>query len=123
MWVVPRQRVHGNHRRLPCLSGGAQRDRSDQRRAVSGEHGHADQVDRTGDGRVFGTIQYQFWLYSVATGWKLVQPYGASQTFTWTPTWGNEGSYVVEVRARSNGSTLDSESSRTSAPTPSNARR
>ena len=63
-----------------------------------------------------GPIQYQFWLYSVATGWKLVQPYGASQTFTWTPTWGNEGSYLVEVRARSNGSTLDSESSRTSAP-------
>jgi hypothetical protein len=62
-------------------------------------------------GGLSGPIQYQFRLYSPAAGWTVVQPYGASQTFTWTPAWGSEGDYAVEVWVRSNGSTVDYESS------------
>jgi hypothetical protein len=65
-------------------------------------------------GGLAGPIQYQFSLYSPATGWNVVQPYGPSETFTWTPTWGSEGDYQVGVAVRSNGSTANSESSRVS---------
>jgi hypothetical protein len=56
-------------------------------------------------GGTAGPLQYQFWLYSAATGWRNVQPYGPTETFTWTPTWGDEGDYWLQVWARSNGST------------------
>jgi hypothetical protein len=62
-------------------------------------------------GGMSGPIQYQFSLYSATTGWTVVQPYGPSETYTWTPTWGSEGDYQVQVLARSNGSTAPSESS------------
>jgi hypothetical protein len=65
-------------------------------------------------GGTSGPIQYQFWLNTPTAGWTMVQPYGASQTFTWTPTWGSEGNYAVEVRVRSNGSNASYESTRTS---------
>ena len=52
-----------------------------------------------------GPIQYQFWLYSTAKGWRNAQPYGPSETFTWTPTWTDAGDYAVQVWVRSNGST------------------
>jgi hypothetical protein len=56
-------------------------------------------------GGMSGPLQYQFWLYSAATGWRNAQPYGPSETFTWTPTWGDEGDYWLQVWVRSNGST------------------
>ena len=61
-----------------------------------------------------GPIQYQFSLYSPTSGWNVVQPYGPSETYTWTPTWGSEGDYLVQVWVRSNGSTENYESSRVS---------
>jgi hypothetical protein len=61
-----------------------------------------------------GPIQYQFRLYSPTAGWNVVQPYGPSETYTWTPAWGSEGDYAVEVWVRSNGSTANYESSRVS---------
>jgi len=61
-----------------------------------------------------GPIQYQFSLYSPTTGWNVVQPYGPSETYTWTPTWGSEGDYLVQVWVRSNGSTQNYEDSRVS---------
>jgi hypothetical protein len=62
-----------------------------------------------------GPIQYQFSLYSPTAGWNVVQPYGPSETYTWTPAWGSEGDYLVQVWARSNGSIQNYESSRVSA--------
>ncbi|HXW04249.1 MAG TPA: hypothetical protein VD833_03380 [Vicinamibacterales bacterium] len=52
-----------------------------------------------------GPIQYQFWLYSAAGGWKIAQPYGPSSTFTWTPTWADAGDMALQIWVRSNGST------------------
>jgi hypothetical protein len=61
-------------------------------------------------GGTSGPIQYQFWLYSVATGtWRSVQPWGPSETFTWTPTWADAGDYSLQVWVRSNGSTASYE--------------
>jgi hypothetical protein len=65
-------------------------------------------------GGLSGPIQYQFSLYSPTTGWSVVQPYGPSETYTWTPTWGSEGDYLVQVWVRSNGSTENYEDSRVS---------
>jgi hypothetical protein len=56
-------------------------------------------------GGMSGPIQYQFWLYSENTGWRIAQPYGPSETFTWTPTWEDVGDQVLQVWVRSNGST------------------
>jgi hypothetical protein len=57
-------------------------------------------------GGMSGPLQYQFWLYSAQTGaWSNAQPYGPSETFTWTPAPGEEGSYALQVWVRSNGST------------------
>jgi hypothetical protein len=63
-----------------------------------------------------GPLQYQFWVYSADTGWKLGQPYGSSSTFTWTPTWADQGEHVVQVWVRNNGSTATYEAWRSSAP-------
>ena len=57
-----------------------------------------------------GPIQYQFWLYSATTGWRLMQPYGPSQTFTWTPHEAEAGDHALQVWARSNGSAAAYES-------------
>jgi hypothetical protein len=57
-------------------------------------------------GGTAGPIQYSFWRYSAATaGWTNVQPYGPSETFTWTPTWSDAGDYAIQVWVRSNGVT------------------
>ena len=61
-------------------------------------------------GGTSGPIQYSFWRYSAATaGWLNVQPYGASETYTWTPTWTDAGDYALQVWVRSNGSTASYE--------------
>jgi hypothetical protein len=50
-------------------------------------------------------LEYQFLRYSGATGlWQVVQPYGSSNTFTWTPGPADVGFYVIGVYARTVGS-------------------
>jgi hypothetical protein len=56
-------------------------------------------------GGMAGPIQYQYFLYSTTTGWRNAQPWGPSETFTWTPTWADEGDWAVQVWVRNNGST------------------
>ncbi len=48
-------------------------------------------------------LQYQFWVYSSATGWSLLQAYGTSATAAWVPA--SAGTYTVQVWVRSAGST------------------
>jgi hypothetical protein len=52
-----------------------------------------------------GPIQYQFVRYSAASGWSIVKPYSTSNTYTWTPAWGEEGQYALQVWAKNAGST------------------
>src|SRR5262245_22366109 len=55
-------------------------------------------------------LEYRFWLYK-KTGWILAQDYGASNTFTWTPTQADAGApYAVQVWARAVGSSVQYES-------------
>ena len=52
-------------------------------------------------------LQYEFWRYSFAAAtWSVVQVYGSSNTYTWTPTPGEAGRYIVAVWVRSSGSSL-----------------
>jgi hypothetical protein len=56
-------------------------------------------------GGTAGPIQYQFYRYSVEkNAWQMVQNFSASNTYTWTPSWGDEGNYVIQVWARNAGS-------------------
>jgi glucose/arabinose dehydrogenase len=51
-------------------------------------------------------LQYRFWRYKHATGvWTIVQDYGASNTFSWTPGASDVGAYDFEVWVRNLGST------------------
>jgi len=52
-----------------------------------------------------GPIQYQFIRWSATSGWSIVQPYSTSDTYTWTPAWGQEGQYSLQVWAKNAGST------------------
>ncbi len=52
-----------------------------------------------------GPLHYRFVRYSVAAGtWTEVQPYGVSDSYTWTPSSGQSGSYVLQVWVRRAGS-------------------
>ena len=54
-----------------------------------------------------GTVEYQFWTYNTGTAtWSVGRPYSTAATWTWTPTAGN---YVVQVWARTVGSTASYE--------------
>ena len=50
--------------------------------------------------------QYEFWRLD-ADGWHIVQPYGASGTFTWAPTAADAGSHSIQVWVRNTGSTAN----------------
>ena len=52
-----------------------------------------------------GPIEYQFMRWTAASGWQVVQSYSTDTTWVWTPQWGEQGTYVVEVWVRNNGST------------------
>jgi hypothetical protein len=52
-----------------------------------------------------GPFQYQFIRYSAASGWVIVKPYSTSNTYTWTPAWGEEGQYDLQAWAKNAGST------------------
>lgn len=62
-----------------------------------------------------GTLEYRFVRYSQsANAWTEVQPYGSSNSFTWTPALGEEGTHIIQVWARTQGSTMAYEAWRTS---------
>ena len=50
-------------------------------------------------------LQYQFWRLKQGVGWSLVQDYSALNTYSWTPTAAETGTYVLQVWVRSTGST------------------
>jgi len=57
-----------------------------------------------------GPLQYRFWRYNNTSGsWTLAQDYSASNTYTWTPGYGDAGSYTLQVWVRSAGSTASYE--------------
>jgi subtilisin family serine protease len=60
-----------------------------------------------------GNFEYQYWRYRASTNiWTLVQKYSALSTFTWQPSAGEAGTYAVQVRVRSVGSTAPMQASR-----------
>ena len=57
-------------------------------------------------GGTAGPLEFKFLRYSAqSTLWTVVQNYSTSRAYTWTPTWGDEGSYLLQVWARNGGST------------------
>jgi alpha-amylase len=54
-----------------------------------------------------GPFEYRFIRYSAATGWQEVQPYSGSNSYVWTPTWGEHGKYHFQVWVRNAGSTAE----------------
>ena len=57
-------------------------------------------------GGTTGPIEYAFYRFSLARNvWELARAYSTSKTFTWTPAWGDQGQYVMQVWARNAGST------------------
>ena len=52
-----------------------------------------------------GPLFYRFWRYSFSLGtWSIVQDYGTSNVYNWTPTAGDVGQYALQVWIRNNGS-------------------
>jgi hypothetical protein len=63
------------------------------------------------------SLEYQFSRQHQPTGtWTIVQPYGASNSFTWTPQVGEESTYVMRAWARVPGSTESFDARRETAP-------
>jgi hypothetical protein len=57
-------------------------------------------------GGTSGPIEYAFYRFSLVTNtWQLVRAYSSSKTYTWTPAWGEQGQYTMQVWARNAGST------------------
>ena len=55
-------------------------------------------------GGTTGPLQFKFVKYSAQTAsWQVVQDYSPSRTFTWTPTWSDEGFHVLQVWVKNNG--------------------
>ena len=50
-------------------------------------------------------LEYQFWLYQDGVGWSLARDWGLTNTVTWTPGAGSDGSYLVQGWVRNAGST------------------
>jgi hypothetical protein len=51
-----------------------------------------------------GPIQYQFVRFSSRAGWEIVRPYSLASSYTWTPSWADEGQYTMQVWVRNAGS-------------------
>jgi hypothetical protein len=61
-------------------------------------------------GGTSGPLQYRFWRYSAAAGaWTMVRDYGASNSWTWTPSDAEAGQYELQVWVRSAGSSASYE--------------
>jgi hypothetical protein len=53
-----------------------------------------------------GPLQFRFYRLARATNtWTMVQDYGPSSTYTWTPTPAEQGTYVIQAWVRRTGST------------------
>jgi hypothetical protein len=52
-----------------------------------------------------GSPEYRFWLKHPTTGWAVQQAYSANALWNWDPTGLPEGTYYIQVDARSQGST------------------
>jgi hypothetical protein len=62
-------------------------------------------------------LQYEFWRQHQSTGaWTLVRAYSSSNSYSWTPAVGEEGSYVIRVWARVTGSTDTFDAVRATSP-------
>jgi hypothetical protein len=56
-------------------------------------------------GGTAGPLLFKFIQYSAQSGsWRVVQDYSPSRTYTWTPTWSDEGFHALQVWVKSNGS-------------------
>ena len=56
-------------------------------------------------GGTAGPLQFKFVRYSAQTAtWKVVQDYSPLRTYTWTPTWGDDGFHVLQVWVKNAGS-------------------
>jgi hypothetical protein len=55
-----------------------------------------------------GPLEYRFWMSS-AGSWKMMQDFSASSAFTWVPTWSDQGPHLLQVWARTVGSTAQYE--------------
>src|SRR3954471_5070410 len=51
------------------------------------------------------SVEYQFWRFDEGVGWRIVHPYSASATYTWTPSAGDTGTHALQVWVRRAGST------------------
>jgi len=51
-----------------------------------------------------GPLEYQFWLYSAASSWTVLQDWSSNNQVTWTPGVPFTGQHVVQVWVRSQGS-------------------
>jgi hypothetical protein len=49
-------------------------------------------------------LEYRFWVWKSGGAWTMVRDYAVSNTFTWTPPTGGEGTYAVQVWVRNSGS-------------------
>jgi hypothetical protein len=59
-------------------------------------------ITRGGDG---SALEYQFYRQNISTGqWTVVQPYGPSNTYAWTPSAAEAGQYRLQVWVRRAGS-------------------
>jgi hypothetical protein len=63
-----------------------------------------------------GPLTYLFLRYSAATAWTVVQTWGTSNTYTWTPPAGAIGTYTIEVWVRNAGSSATYDAWLDSAP-------
>lgn len=66
-------------------------------------------VTLTGSAACGGKPEFSFWVQAPGETWQNVQPYGASDAFTWDTTGLAAGTYDFEVWARDVGSTIDEE--------------
>lgn len=70
---------------------------------VTAGHKHYWQAEARGG--TAGPLEYQFWRYSAQSGaWSIVQPWGATRQFFWTPTTAEAGQYALQVWVRNAGS-------------------
>ena len=47
-----------------------------------------------------GPLQYQFWRFDAPDGWRVVQDYSSSFTYTWTPAPADVGQHALQVWVR-----------------------
>jgi len=60
-----------------------------------------------------GPVEFAFWRLNVLTGvWTLVQPYGVSDTYTWTPSTTEAGAYQIQIWVRHVGSGAGAEATK-----------